>query len=215
MIRVLKKIKQDNKEFVTSEELQIYSKDLYLDYRTISNYLVTRGFLLNILDDIYYVKSEEEILQNKLNYSILELVGKSLNLKNVKNWYFGLYTALNLINIEYEHENDMFYLINDQIIKEKPIKILGKNFRFLTFKNALFNFGIIDNKVKYSDHEKTILDLIYLWQYNHMNESRILINAYKLLDGISEEKILDYSQYYPISNRKVLKKALNKLKGAH
>lgn len=215
MIRVLKKIKQDNKEFVTSEELQIYSKDLYLDYRTISNYLVTRGFLLNILDDIYYVKSEEEILQNKLNYSILELVGKGLNLKGVKNWYFGLYTALNLINIEYEHENDMFYLINDQIIKEKPIKILGKNFRFLTFKNALFNFGIIDNKVKYSDHEKTILDLIYLWQYNHMNESRILINAYKLLDGISEEKILDYSQYYPISNRKVLKKALNKLKGAH
>lgn len=215
MIRVLKKIKQDNKKFVTSEELQIYSKDLYLDYRTISNYLVTRGFLLNILDDIYYVKSEEEILQNKLNYSILELVGKGLNLKGVKNWYFGLYTALNLINIEYEHENDMFYLINDQIIKEKPIKILGKNFRFLTFKNALFNFGIIDNKVKYSDHEKTILDLIYLWQYNHMNESRILINAYKLLDGISEEKILDYSQYYPISNRKVLKKALNKLKGAH
>lgn len=215
MIRVLKKIKQDNKEFVTSEELQIYSKDLYLDYRTISNYLVTRGFLLNILDDIYYVKSEEEILQKKLNYSILELVGKGLNLKGVKNWYFGLYTALNLINIEYEHENDMFYLINDQIIKEKPIKILGKNFRFLTFKNALFNFGIIDNKVKYSDHEKTILDLIYLWQYNHMNESRILINAYKLLDGISEEKILDYSQYYPISNRKVLKKALNKLKGAH
>lgn len=215
MIRVLKKIKQDDKEFVTSEELQIYSKDLYLDYRTISNYLVTRGFLLNILDDIYYVKSEEEILQNKLNYSILELVGKGLDLKNVKNWYFGLYTALNLINIEYEHENDMFYLINDQIIKEKPIKILGKNFRFLTFKNALFNFGIIDNKVKYSDHEKTILDLIYLWQYNHMNESRILINAYKLLDGISEEKILDYSQYYPISNRKVLKKALNKLKGAH
>lgn len=215
MIRVLKKIKQDNKEFVTSEELQIYSKDLYLDYRTISNYLVTRGFLLNILDDIYYVKSEEEILQNKLNYSILELVGKGLDLKNVKNWYFGLYTALNLINIEYEHENDVFYLINDQIIKEKPIKILGKDFRFLTFKNALFNFGIIDNKVKYSDHEKTILDLIYLWQYNHMNESRILINAYKLLDGISEEKILDYSQYYPISNRKVLKKALNKLKGAH
>ncbi len=215
MIRVLKKIKQDNKELVTSEELQKYSKDLYLDYRTISNYLVTRGFLLNILDDIYYVKSEEEILLNKLNYSILELVAKGLNLKNVKNWYFGLYTALNLSNVEYEHENDMFYLINDQILKEKPTKILGKNFRFLTFKNALFNFGIINNKVKYSDHEKTILDLIYLWQYNHMNESRILIETSKLLDGISEEKIMEYSQYYPESNRKILKKALDKLKVAH
>ena len=211
MIRVLKKIKQDDKEFVTSEELQKYSKDLYLDYRSISNYLVTRGFLLNILDDIYYVKSEEEILHNKLNYSILELVAKSLNLKNVKNWYFGLYTALNLSNIEYEHENDMFYLINDQILKEKPTKILGKNFRFLTFKNALFNFGIIKNKVNYSDHEKTILDLIYLWQYNHMNESRILIETSKLLKGISAEKIVEYSQYYPESNRNLIKKALDKI----
>ena len=138
-------------------------------------------------------------------------MAKSLNLKNVKNWYFGLYTALNLSNIEYEHENDMFYLINDQILKEKPTKILGKNFRFLTFKNTLFNFGIIKNKVNYSDHEKTILDLIYLWQYNHMNESRILIETSKLLKGISAEKIVEYSQYYPESNRNLIKKALDKI----
>ena len=210
MHRVLKKIRQDNKEFVSTEELQDYSKDLYFDYRTISDYLLTRGYLLNILDNIYYVKTEEEILKNKLKYSILELVAKGLNVKKVKNWYFGLYTALNLNQIEYEHDNEFFYLINDQILKVKPTKILGINFRFLTFKSILFNFGIIKNKIKYSDHEKTILDLIYLWQYNHMNDSRILIETYKLIKGISEEKILEYSQYYPESNRKLLKKALNK-----
>ena len=211
MHRVLKKIRQDDKEFVLSEELQEYSKDLYFDHRTIGDYLLTRGYLLNILDNLYYVKTEEEILQNKLKYSLLELIAKGLNVKKVKNWYFGLYTALTINHIEYEHENDFFYLINDQIIKAKPTKILGKNFRFLTFKDVLFNFGIIKNKIKYSDHEKTILDLIYLWQYNHKNDSRILIETSKLIKGISKEKILEYSQYYPESNRKILKKALKKL----
>ncbi|MFX1553716.1 MAG: hypothetical protein ACFFBV_07290, partial [Promethearchaeota archaeon] len=108
-----------------------------------------------------------------------------------------------------------FYIINDHIFETKPVKILGKKFRFLRFKNALFNFGIISNKIKYSDLEKTILDLIYLWNYNHMNENRLLIELSKLLDGISKEKILEYSQYYPKSNKKLLKKALNKLELTH
>ena len=192
MHRVLKKIKQDNKEFVSTEELQDYCKDLYFDHRTIGDYLLTRGYLLSILDNIYYVKTEEEILQNKLKYSILELVAKGLNIKKVKNWYFGLYTALKINHVEYEHDNEFFYLINDQIVKAKPTTILGKQFRFLT-----------------------LLDLIYLWHYNHMNDSRILIETYKLIKGISKEKILEYSQYYPESNRKILKKALKKLSNTH
>ena len=211
MHRVLKKIRQDDKEFVLSEELQDYCKDFYVDHRTIGDYLLTRGYLLNILDNIYYVKTEEEILQNKLKYSILELVAKGLDIKKFKNWYFGLSTALTLNHVEYEQDNEFFYLINDQILKAKPTKILGKNFRFLTFKDVLFNFGIINNKIKYSDHEKTILDLIYLWQYNNKNDSRILIETAKLIKGISKEKILKYSEFYPESNRNIVKKALKKL----
>ncbi|MFX0138446.1 MAG: hypothetical protein ACFFDN_32690 [Candidatus Hodarchaeota archaeon] len=212
MNRVLKKIRQDNKEFITSEELKKYCKELYFNHRIISNYLISRRYLVKILDNIYYVKAIDEINQNKLNYSILELVAKALKLKNVKNWYYGLYTALELTNIDYENQDEFIYLINDRILKNKPIKILGKKFRFLIFKNVFFNFGIINGKVKYSDFEKTILDLIYLWEYNHMNENRILIELSKLLDGISEEKILNYSQYYPKSNTNILKKALKKFK---
>ncbi|MFX0104446.1 MAG: hypothetical protein ACFE75_03020 [Candidatus Hodarchaeota archaeon] len=211
MNRVLKKIRQDNKEFITSEELKKYCKELYFNHLIISNYLISRRYLLNILDDIFYVKSVDEISQNKVNYSILELVAKALKLKHVQNWYYGLYTALELKNIDYQNQDGFFYLINDRILENKPIKILGKKFRFLLFKNVFFNFGIINGKVKYSDLEKTILDLIYLWEYNHMNENRILIELSKLLDGISIEKILDYSQYYPKSNTNILKKALKKI----
>ena len=86
---------------------------------------------------------------------------------------------------------------------------MGKKFRFFRFKDDLFNFGIINGKVKYSDLEKTILDFVYLWEYNHRNERTILVELSKLLDGTSKEKILDYSQYYPKSNINILKKALN------
>lgn len=201
MNRVLKKIRQDNKEFITSEELKKYCKELYFNYRIISNYLISRNFLVKILDDIYYVKTVDEVRQNKLKIPISELLGKALELKNVHNWYFGLYTALKLNEIKYNHQNKYCYLINNRILINKPIKILGKKFRFLRFQDPLFHFGIINGKVKYSDFEKTILDLVYLWEYNHRNENRILIELSKLLDGTSKEKILDYSQYYPKSNQ--------------
>jgi hypothetical protein len=210
MNRVLKKIRRDNKEFITSEELKKYCKDLYFNYRLVSNYLISRKYLVNILDDVLYVKTIEEFNHNILKYSILELVAKSLKQKNVTNWYYGLYTALKLMNIDYQDHDEFYYLISDKIFKNKPIKILGKKFRFLKFKNVFFNFGIINGKVNYSDPEKTILDLIYLWEYSHMNENRILIGLSKLLDGISDEKILNYSQFYPISNKNILEKALRR-----
>jgi len=210
MNRVLKKIRENNKEFITSEELRNYSKDLYYNYRIISNYLISRKYLVKILDDIYYVKTDDEIKQNVMKYPILELVALALKHYNVKNWYYGLYTALDLINIDYEHHDDFYYLINDRILKNKPVKILGKKFRFLGFKNDLFNFGIINDKIKYSDLEKTILDLVYLWEYNQKNENRILIELSKLLDGSSEKILLEYSEFYPKSTSNILKKALNK-----
>lgn len=211
MIRVLKKIRQDNKEFISYEELKKYSKELYYNHRVISNYLISRGYLVNVLDNIYYVKTIDEISQNMLKYPILELVAKALKKKSVKNWYYGLYTAFELLNIDYENQDEYLYIINDRFLINKPIEILGKKFRFLKVKNAFFKFGMINKKVKYSDLEKTILDLIYLWEYNHTNEKIILIKLSKLLvlDGILEEKILKYSQYYPKSNKNILKKALN------
>jgi len=211
MSSVLNKIRQDKKEFITSDELKRYCEELYFNYWRISDYLISRGYLLSILDDIYYVKTANEINRKKLKYSFLELLSKALKSKRVTNWYFGLYTALDLMNINYDHHDNYFYLINDKILLNQPTKILGKQFRLLRFKNSLFDFGIIHNKTRYSDHEKTILDLIYLWEYNHMNENKILIEVSKILSGISEEKILEYSQHYPESNQKLLKKALNRL----
>ncbi|MFX0007434.1 MAG: hypothetical protein ACFFA7_11060 [Promethearchaeota archaeon] len=206
MRQVLKNIRKDNRKFITSDELKQYCDEIYSNYRLTRDYLNSRGYLVNIFEDIYYVKSFEEFKEKRINLSLLELVGMSLKLKNVKNWYFGLYTALNLNKVKFSQPDEYFYIINDMIMSNSPITIVGKKFRFLRFKNTLFNFGIVINKIKYSDHEKTILDLLYLWKSNHINENRILIDISKLLGGISKTKILDYAQYYPESNQELLKK---------
>ena len=211
MNRVLKKIKQDNKELITSEELKNYCRELYFNHNTISNYLISRNYLVNIMDNIYYVKSNDEINKNVLNKSTFELIGKALKKKHINNWYFALYTALDILKIKHEHENKFCFIVNDRILKNKPVKIFGKHFRFLMFKRSFFNFGIINGKFNYSDLEKTILDLIYLWEINHYNENRIVIELSKLMNGISKKKIVEYSKYYPKSNIQILEKAFNKM----
>ncbi|MFW9782325.1 MAG: hypothetical protein ACFFFB_08590 [Candidatus Heimdallarchaeota archaeon] len=207
----MKKISEDDKEFITSEELENYCQKFYYNHKTIGNYLISRGYLLNVLDNIYYVKNYDEICQNKLKYSFLELVGKALKYKRIVNWYYGLYTALEILNIDYDKQNQFFYLINDKFASNKPVKILGRTFRFLRFKNALFDFGIIKKKLRYSDLEKTIMDLIYLWEHNQINENQILVQLHNLLNGMKKAKILKYSKYYPKSNQDLIKKALKKI----
>ncbi|MFW9825429.1 MAG: hypothetical protein ACFFE4_20980 [Candidatus Thorarchaeota archaeon] len=208
MNRIINRLRQDNKEFVTYEELRKYCKELYYNYKIISNYLISRGYLVKILDDIFYLKTDDEIIQKKMKYSKLELVAMALKFSNISNWYYGLYTALELNNINYETNDKFCYIINDRFSKIRPKKILGKKFRFLILKNEFFNFGIKNGVIKYSDPEKTILDLIYVWNYSKINENKILVRLHKLLDGISEEKIIKYLQYYPESTKAILEKGL-------
>lgn len=209
MNRVLDKIRQDNKEIITLEELKNYCKELYFNYKIISNYLISRKFLVKIFDDIFYVKTTDEINQNKIKVPVSELLGKALELKNIDKWYFGLYTALKLNDIKFVHEDKFCYLINNRILINKPFKIFGKRYRLLMFQDSLFNFGIINGKIKYSDPEKTILDLLYLWEYSQKTENRIIVELSKLLDGSSKEKLIEYSEFYPKSTASILKKALN------
>jgi hypothetical protein len=209
MNRVLNKIRQDNREIITLEEIKNYCKEMYFNYKIISNYLISRKFLIKIFDDIFYVKTTDEINQNKLKVPVSELLGKALELKNIDKWYYGLYTALKLNGIKFPHEDKFCYLINNRILINKPFKILGKKYRFLRFQDNLFNFGIINGKIKYSDPEKTILDLLYLWDYSQKTENRIIVELSKLLNGSSKEKLIEYSEFYPKATINILKKALN------
>jgi hypothetical protein len=209
MRRVLSQLQEDEREFCTSEEIKKYSRQLYYNYNNVIRYLLTQGYIVKIFEGIYYVKTPEEIESKKLKYSLLELVGRGLKLKGIKNWYYGLYTAFKLNGININQDKEIFYIMSNRLFKGKPIMISNRKFKFIKLKYSLFNFGIEDRKVRYSDPEKTVMDLIYLWKYNGIHSQKIIVDIAKFMQYVDPEKIKQYAQYYPDSNQWILKEALS------
>lgn len=204
---VLKKIHLENKEFVKADEIKGYCKDFGLDYNNTIRNLMSRGYILRIFRGVFYAKSFDEMKMGSMKYSHLELVSKGMELKSISNWYYGLYTALKLNNITHEHFT-VDYVVSDTLFRSKPINIAGYKFRFIKLKKSLFTFGIKEKKYRYSDLEKTILDLIYLWRYSSSPEEKIVMDIEDYMENISKKRIVKYSTRYPNTVRKVLEDLL-------
>lgn len=200
---LLKKLAIDKKEFITSKELKQYCSNIGLNYDTTIRHLLYRGYLIRIFKGVFYIKTLEETKLNKPKYSIQELVAKGLELKGVKNWYFGLYTALNLNNMTHESFT-VDYVINDVLFRPKPINIAGSKYKFIKLTPKLLEFGIVTDSLKYSDPEKTILDFIYTWRYNGVPEQKIILDVSEWARHISNEKIRKYSIHYPTTVREIV-----------
>ena len=193
---LLKKLKIDKKEYVTSEELKHYCKSMGLNYEITIRHLVTRGYLTRIFKGIFYVKTLDEVKLGMFKYRNPELVAKGLELKGIKNWYFGLYTALKFNNMTHESFS-IDCVINDKLLRSKPINIAGYKYKFIKLSPKLMQFGIIEDNLKYSDPEKTILDFIYIWRYNGVPREKIILDVSEWAKDISSEKTIKYSINYP------------------
>ncbi len=204
---ILKKLHLEEKEFVTSFEIRNYCDIFdYNYYNTIRN-LTSRGYLLRIFKGVFYLKTFDEVKLGKMKYSHLDLVSKGLELKGVKNWYFGLQTALKLNNATHEHFT-MDYVINDKLFRSKPITINGYRFKFVKLKKGLMGFGVNRNIIQYSDMDKTILDLIYIWRYNGKPEVKIIGDISEYRDHIVPDRINQYSIHYPKSVKRTLERII-------
>jgi predicted transcriptional regulator of viral defense system len=193
---LLKKIRIDNKEFITAEELKRYCKLMSLNYEKTVRYFISQGYLTRIFKGIFYVKSLEEIKLGRPKYNNLELVARGLELKGVTNWYFGLYSALKFNNMTHE-TFAVDYVINDKLLRSKPINIAGYRYRFIKLAPKLLQFGIIKDNIRYSDPEKTILDFIYTWRYNGVPAEKIQLDLLEWARSISGEKTRRYALHYP------------------
>ena len=200
---ILKKLHLLGEEFVKSDVIKKYCEDYGLDYYNIIRYLTAKGYLLRIFKGIFYVRSFDEVKLGTTKYSYLTLVSKGMELKGVTKWYFGLYTALKLNNTTHEHFT-VDYVVSDRIFRKKPINIFGYKFKFLKLKEDLFGFGINNDKYRYSDLEKTVLDLIYVWRYNGVPDKKILIDIEDYTDEISVKRIQKYSAHYPKTVAKIV-----------
>jgi predicted transcriptional regulator of viral defense system len=203
MSPILKKLHLEGNEFVKSDEIKKSCEDFDLDYYNTIRNLISRGYLVRIFKGIFYVKSFEEVKMGGMKYSHLELVSKGMELKGISNWYFGLYTALRLNNATHEHFT-VDYVVNDTLFRAKPINIAGYRFRFIKVKKSLLEFGIKEEKHRYSDLEKTLLDFIYLWNYSSVPKEKIVIDIEEYMQDISKNKIKKYSIHYPNTVWKIL-----------
>ncbi len=200
---LIKKLHLDGREFITSDDIKKHCAPLKMNPRNAIMYLLKEKYIVRIFRGVFYIRTFDEIKLGKSRYSHLELVSKGIALKGVKNWYFGLYTALKLNNLTHEHFA-VEYVLNDTIFRPKPINIAGYKFRFLKLKPELFGFGIIENTHKYSDLEKTILDFIHIWRYNGIPEEKIIMDLSEYAAGLSKKKLLAYSKNYSESVRKTI-----------
>jgi hypothetical protein len=169
-----------------------------LDYTTVIRYFIAQGYLTRIFRGIFYVNSLDEIKLGRSKYSYLELVAKGLELKNVRNWYFGLHTALKLNNMTHEYFA-VEDVINDSLFRANPMNIAGYEFKFTKLSPSLFDFGIKnkDEMVRYSDPEKTVLDFIYIWRYNGVPDDKIVLDISEWAKQGSKEKLMSYAKKYP------------------
>ena len=204
---LLRKLQMEGKEFATSAELGRYCKSMKLDYNIVLRHLIPRGYLIRIFKGIFYVKSPEEVMLKTTKYSHLEFVAKGLELKKIGNWYFGLYTALKLNNMTHEHFT-VDYVINDKMLRTKPMDIAGYKFRFLKLKPKLLEFGIVNDRLRHSDPEKTILDFIYIWRYNGIPKEKIVLDIAEWANNISKGKVRKYAKNYPKTVREIVEEVV-------
>ena len=195
---LLKRMQLDGKEFVTAEELKRYCKAMKLHYAIVVRYFGMRGYFVRIFRGIFYVKSFDELKLGRNKYNHLELVSKGMELKRIRNWYFGLHTALKLNNMTHE-TFAIEDVISDKLFRANPFTIAGYNFKFSRLSPSLFDFGIRkgENGVRYSDPEKTVLDFIYVWRYNGIPEEKIVADVADWAKGASKAKLRVYAKKYP------------------
>jgi len=205
---LLKKLYLDNTEFITSDTLKKYCKTLDLDYDGTIKNLVFRGSLIRIFKGIFYIKNLEEINLGRLKYSHMELIAKGLELKDVEKWYFGLYSALKLNNMTHE-TFAIDHVLNNKIFRAKPIEIFGHKVKFHRLSSKLLTFGIIkEERIRYSDPEKTVLDFIYLLRYEGVPDNKIIMDISEYANNVSKEKMRRYVKYYPKTVERICRELL-------
>jgi predicted transcriptional regulator of viral defense system len=190
---VVEKLLRRESKFITREELETDCIKLNLDYIILIKYLIRHKYLERIFKGIFYVYSLEERKLGKLEKNIYEIISFALEIKKVKNWYFGLETALKMNNLTHEYYTTIF-VINDMIFRAKPINIMNYKVKFYK-TNKLFSFGIINDVYTHSDPERTILDMIYFKKIKGLNEYE---------KKLSKDKLKRYVINYNLRTQKII-----------
>lgn len=192
-----------DKRYISGAELKELCGRLNLSYTSAIMYLFTNKYLKRIVRGFFYIPTAEERRLNTGSPSPYEAIAKAMEYKKVKNWYFGLETAIKLNAITHEFFT-IDYVVSDTIFRAKPFKILDRKVRFVKLNKNLFGFGIKkDWKFPYSDLEKTLLDLVHLRIHSGKTENAIIDELIEWAEEADHKKLLGYAKHYSARVRKI------------
>ena len=196
---IAKRLYMGKDKIITDESIKKLCKELKLDYNYAAGYLIREKYISRIFKGIFYIKSIEERKLNKIDADQKDIIARALSIKGVKNWYFGLSSALKINAMTHEYFS-VDYIISDKIFRPRPFNVLGKKVKFVKIGKKLFSFGIIrKGDINFSDKEKTILDTAYLAKYNGKSDFEVRKIIEEYIKGLSKSRLKDYSKYYPKS----------------
>lgn len=189
---------QENR-YVTSEELKKrFSIDTERKYKNAINYLTSNKYLITIFRGFFYIPSLKE-RKYGISLNIFESVAAGMQARGIHNWYFGGHTAIKMNNLTHEYFG-IIELYTDVVKKSTPIHIMEYELDYVNLKSSLFSFGLKKNgKIRYSDLEKTILDMIYLGKKRHQTDEVIKGRIIEYVGQIDNNKIQRYLPKYPRS----------------
>jgi predicted transcriptional regulator of viral defense system len=200
---IWKKLLLDKRKIVLSKDIHAMARQLNKNEKGSVDYLQRHGYIVRILRGFYYVKTPEERQLNKLDNSIHEIIAMVLKEKGVNKWYFGLETALKFNNMTHEYFS-VNYVITNSYETTKTIKILDTKFRFLKWNDKHFTFGITkEGQLRYSDKEKTVLDIAYRTYRNKTKDPYILNLIREYSSQLDNEKLMDYLTNYSVRFQKL------------
>ena len=207
-VLIWKKLLVDGSKVVTSEHVRQISQNMGKDYTRSLRYLLEHDYLVRIFRGIFYVNSTDERDAGTPDRPVLRIVAEALALKSVKHWYLGLETALRINGLTHEYFT-VNYIITDSYRTTKVIRIADARYQFLKWSGSHFQSGIRrEYELKFSDKEKTVLDLVYK-RYLESRDERNAISPFIEYEKMLEKtKVRQYLVEYPAKIQEIVRKML-------
>ncbi len=194
---IVEKLFRSNEKFITAKGIKDDCTRMSLNYLVTIKYLLRHKYLARIFRGIFYIYSMEERKLGKSDMNFYEILRRALEMKGIDKWYFGLETGLKFNNLTHEYFTTDF-ILTDKLFRAKSILIMGRKVKFYKISPKFFSFGIRDKVVRYSDPEKTLLDLFYLKHYSKEELKEIA-------EKLSLNKLSTYSKSYDSKTINVVK----------
>ena len=200
----VRKLLLRKERFISREELTEEAAKLKMPYEKAIKYLYLYKYLERIVRGFFYIPTVEERKYKTGGVNFYDALARAMEYKKVKNWYWGLETAIKMNAITHEYFT-IDYVVSDKIFRPRPIKILERKVKFVKLSKKLFGFGIKNSEnTPYSDLEKTILDIIHMRKYSGESNKAIRDYVIEWADEANKVKMKKYSKHYSKSVRNVL-----------